>query len=271
MFFTRYENLCKSKNKTTTGVASELGIAKSTVAYWRANDNVIPKQDVLLKIANYFDVSIGYLLDVEDNPNSFIKCPICDYTYDINDEIDVQHHDERHIRFITAKKFFGDYLIRLRDEEGLKAASWNIINNTENYDFNDIRDAVIDLYSCWFSRSVSANNYDLNHPKFDEYAAMLLFQPHQQEIVLKKIPAEVKEDLINKYGQKDGIPDGETVFWMQSEEKANKIIKFPSITDDDIKFALWGDVADEIPNDKLQEVKNFAEFIKNTYKKDNNK
>lgn len=43
------------------------------------------------------------------------------------------------------------------------------------------------------------------------------------------------------------------------------------ISDDDIKFALWGDVADEIPNDKLQEVKTFAEFIKNTYKKDNNK
>ena len=37
-----------------------------------------------------------------------------------------------------------------------------------------------------------------------------------------------------------------------------------SISDNDIKFALWGDVADEIPNDKLQEVKNFAEFIKNT-------
>ena len=43
------------------------------------------------------------------------------------------------------------------------------------------------------------------------------------------------------------------------------------ISDDDIKFALWGDVADEIPNDKLQEVKTFAEFIKNTYKKDDNK
>ena len=54
----------------------------------------------------------------------------------------------------------------------------------------------------------------------------------------------------------------------------NNDIKNPpksSISDDDIKFALWGDVADEIPNDKLQEVKTFAEFIKNTYKKDNNK
>ena len=62
MFFTRYENLCKSQKKTTTGVAAELGIAKSTVAYWRANNTVIPKQDVLLKIADYFKVSVDYLL-----------------------------------------------------------------------------------------------------------------------------------------------------------------------------------------------------------------
>lgn len=65
MFFTRYENLCKNEKKTTTGVAAELGIAKSTVAYWRANNNVIPKQDVLLKIAEYFNVSVDYLLGNE--------------------------------------------------------------------------------------------------------------------------------------------------------------------------------------------------------------
>lgn len=271
MFFERYEKLCKNKNKTTTGVAAELGIAKSTVAYWRANDNVIPKQDVLLKIADYFDVSVGYLLDVEDNPISLTKCPICDCTYDANDEIDVQRHNDIHIGFTTAKKYFGDNLIRLRDAEGLKEAAWKIINNAKAYDFDDIRDAVIDLYSCWFSRSVSASGFDLNHPTFDEYAAMLLFQPHQQEIVFKKLPDRVKEDLINEYGQKEGIPDGKTVFPMQNEEKANKIIKFPAITDDDIKFALWGDVADEIPNEKFQEVKTFAEFIKNTYKKDKDK
>lgn len=70
MFFTKYESLCKNSKKTTTGVAAELGIAKSTVAYWRANNNVIPKHDVLLKIANYFDVSVNYLLGNEEKENS---------------------------------------------------------------------------------------------------------------------------------------------------------------------------------------------------------
>lgn len=43
-----------------------LGIVKSTVAYWRANNSVIPKQDILLKIANYFNVSVDYLLGNEE-------------------------------------------------------------------------------------------------------------------------------------------------------------------------------------------------------------
>lgn len=37
-----------------------------------------------------------------------------------------------------------------------------------------------------------------------------------------------------------------------------------SVSDDEIKFALWGDVASKIPDEKLQEVKNFADYIKST-------
>ena len=40
------------------------------------------------------------------------------------------------------------------------------------------------------------------------------------------------------------------------------------ISDDDIKFALFGDVATKIPDEKLQEVKKFAQFIKNEFEKE---
>ena len=66
MFFTRLEQLCKEKGKSTTAVCAEIGIAKTTVSYWRNKSSVIPKQDVLLKIANYFNVSVDYLLGEED-------------------------------------------------------------------------------------------------------------------------------------------------------------------------------------------------------------
>lgn len=63
MFFDRYSALCKGKGKSPTGVAIELNVSRATVNYWK-NGNV-PKQEILIKIANYFDVSVDYLLGKE--------------------------------------------------------------------------------------------------------------------------------------------------------------------------------------------------------------
>ena len=92
----------------------------------------------------------------------------------------------------------------------------------------------------------------------------------------------ISYQAISKWERGDGYPDitmlptlanyfGVSVDYLLGNETDFKSQTESVISDDDIKFALWGDVADEIPNDKLQEVKTFAEFIKNTYKKDNNK
>ena len=67
MFFDKYSDLCKKKGKTPTGVAIELNVSRATVNYWK-NGNV-PKQDTLIKIANYFNVSVDYLLGNEKQKN----------------------------------------------------------------------------------------------------------------------------------------------------------------------------------------------------------
>ena len=67
MFFHKYSELCKKKGKTPTGVAIELNVSRATVNYWK-NGNV-PKQDTLIKIANYFNVSVDYLLGNEKQKN----------------------------------------------------------------------------------------------------------------------------------------------------------------------------------------------------------
>ena len=67
MFFDKYSELCKKKGKTPTGVAIELHVSRATVNYWK-NGNV-PKQDTLIKIANYFNVSVDYLLGNEKQKN----------------------------------------------------------------------------------------------------------------------------------------------------------------------------------------------------------
>ena len=67
MFFDKYSELCKKKGKTPTGVAIELNVSRATVNYWK-NGNV-PKQETLKKIANYFNVSVDYLLGNEKQKN----------------------------------------------------------------------------------------------------------------------------------------------------------------------------------------------------------
>ena len=67
MFFDKYSELCKKKGKTPTGVAIELNVSRATVNYWK-NGNV-PKHDTLIKIANYFNVSVDYLLGNEKQKN----------------------------------------------------------------------------------------------------------------------------------------------------------------------------------------------------------
>ena len=67
MFFDKYSELCKKKGKTPTGVASELNVSRATVNYWKYGN--VPKQDTLIKIANYFNVSVDYLLGNEKQKN----------------------------------------------------------------------------------------------------------------------------------------------------------------------------------------------------------
>lgn len=64
MFFDRFSDLCTNIGKTPTGVGREIGISKATVSYWKQGNT--PKPDALSKIAQYFDVSVDYLIGKTD-------------------------------------------------------------------------------------------------------------------------------------------------------------------------------------------------------------
>lgn len=68
LFFSRFEELSAKKGMSTSAVATKLGIAKTTVTYWRQNPSVAPKTEQLLKIAHFFNVSTDYLLGNTDIP-----------------------------------------------------------------------------------------------------------------------------------------------------------------------------------------------------------
>lgn len=56
-----FEQLLQSFNTTPYKVAKETGIAQSTLSDWKRGRSV-PKQDKLQKIANFFGVSLEYLM-----------------------------------------------------------------------------------------------------------------------------------------------------------------------------------------------------------------
>lgn len=72
MFYDIYQNLCKDIGKSATGVALELNIARSTVSNWKKSGTT-PQAEILQKIAEYFNVSVDYLLEKEDEKTSPVQ------------------------------------------------------------------------------------------------------------------------------------------------------------------------------------------------------
>ena len=61
MFYDRFTDLCKSHGKSPAAVAKEIGLSNSSTTTWKQGST--PKGDTLRKLANYFGVSVDYLLN----------------------------------------------------------------------------------------------------------------------------------------------------------------------------------------------------------------
>lgn len=68
MFFDRYIFLCEKAGKKPYTVAREIGLGGSNVAQWKKGST--PRPVVLQRIADYFGVSVGYLLTGEAQKES---------------------------------------------------------------------------------------------------------------------------------------------------------------------------------------------------------
>lgn len=61
MFWEKFYSLCLKHDTKPNPVAKAVGISSGVVSKWK-NENTIPNGEALLKIADYFDCSIDYLL-----------------------------------------------------------------------------------------------------------------------------------------------------------------------------------------------------------------
>ena len=63
MFFEILKNLCKEKGTTPTTVVKQLGLSSSSATSWK--NGKVPHHGTLLKLADYFGVTVDYLLGSE--------------------------------------------------------------------------------------------------------------------------------------------------------------------------------------------------------------
>lgn len=63
-FAERIKKLRTDKKLSLDGLAKKLGINKSRVGMWE-NNGTVPREDVLISLSKFFDVSIDYLLGNE--------------------------------------------------------------------------------------------------------------------------------------------------------------------------------------------------------------
>lgn len=67
MFKERFIRLCNQRGEAPTAVCARIGLSNATYSCW--TDNSVPRKATLMKIADYFGVSVSYLLGVVDDPD----------------------------------------------------------------------------------------------------------------------------------------------------------------------------------------------------------
>ena len=66
MFWDNFISLCNSRDVSPTAACSALGFSSTMVTKWKNGSK--PRDATLLKVANYFGVSVDYLLGAEEEP-----------------------------------------------------------------------------------------------------------------------------------------------------------------------------------------------------------
>jgi len=67
MFYDIFTKLCESKGEKPTPLVLKLGLSSGNLEKWRQGATI--NSDILCKLADYFDVSVDYLLGRTDDPS----------------------------------------------------------------------------------------------------------------------------------------------------------------------------------------------------------
>lgn len=79
--YKNYEALLAKTHKTNYGVAKDTGVSQSVLSQWK-NEKTVPSIGTLRKIANYFGVTVDYLIGDEGETPAVVRTEISSEQYE---------------------------------------------------------------------------------------------------------------------------------------------------------------------------------------------
>lgn len=220
--YNRIEKLCIGNGMTITSMCKESGASRASLSDLKVGRKQGLSTETLSKIAKVLGVSVGLLIGEKPKWEEAIE----EYG------------------------FCWDHVYR----ESKKADARAVVNNPSVALIDKVK-AQTTVFKALFSRSLESFGYDLEHPDFSTYIAMILNQGDGKH----SIPRDVYTAMVDEYGKKPGIDTG--TYYLGKDRKAPADNGKRSVSDDDIKFALFGGSGD-ITDAMYQEVKEFAALVK---------
>ena len=166
--YNRIEKLCKNEGFTITSMCKKSGASRASLSDLNNGRKKNLSTETLKKIGDTLGVSVDYLLGK-----------------DVEWESAIEHFG-----------FCWDHVRRENEKADARA-----IVNDESESIDARIDAQIIVFKALFSRSVMQNNFDLEHPDFNSYIAMILGQGKGKQ----SIPEDLYDLLVEKFGTKEGI------------------------------------------------------------------
>jgi transcriptional regulator with XRE-family HTH domain len=205
--YDKFDFLLKKNNTTPYKVSKATGIATATLSDWK-NGKSTPKKDKLDLIANFFKVPPSYFDETKP-----LDCPECGVPFSMPGESKA-YHDIQHNKWNQAVEKFG-FCWPHSVSENAKAIARTKLERNKNLPYEERINLNIEIFKALFSRSLGASDFSLEHPDFNSYVSMLLYQTQFK----KKIESDIYATLVARFGSMPGINEGETFFHVLNKTK----------------------------------------------------
>lgn len=184
-----YEKLLKIKGIKSSDVSKTTGISNMTFSDWK-NGKSTPKPDKLALIADYFEVTIDFLMGRTEQ----IECHGCGQKYNPLDEFDSAIHETYHSKILQAQRLF-PFLTPYAEATEIRAHSLIKLNNSD-IDKETKLDMIGNYVKAAFSIYVYTNFEPNKVFDYDDFCKTELVKL----IESGDIPKELIDEVANIYG-----------------------------------------------------------------------